>query len=62
MNIFKPIRGYGTHLGLECESEKVANNLQGWFLKTGIHILKCGPKTLGLRPTMTLGVYEAAVL
>lgn len=57
-----PVRGYGTHLGFDCPSQKVANSIQRWFFKTGVHVLKCGPKTFGLRPSMVLGVQEAAVL
>ena len=61
MGLYDIVRGYGTHLGLECPSERAANSLQGWFLAGGIHILKCGPKTLALRPSMTFNVHEGAV-
>lgn len=57
-----PVRGYGTHLGFDCHTESSANSLQRWFFATGIQALKCGPRTFGLRPALTLGVFDAAQL
>ena len=56
------VRGYGTHLGFDCQNETMANSLQRWFFATGIQALKCGPRTFGLRPSLTLGVFDAAQL
>jgi len=56
------VRGYGTHLGFDFANEKTAQSVQRWLFKSGVHALLCGPKTLALRPSMTLGVKEGAVL
>jgi len=55
------VRGYGTHLGFDFASEKSAQSVQRWLFKSGVHALLCGPKTLALRPSMTLGVKDCAV-
>lgn len=52
-------RGYGTHLAFDSDH---AGLLHRWLLKTGINIRMCGPKTFALRPSLTLGVYDAAQL
>jgi len=58
--LISEIRGYGTHLGFDCRNEEVTNSLQRWLFKSGVHVLKCGPNTLGLRPSLVLGVQDAA--
>jgi len=55
-----PLRGYGTHLGFDCHTEAQASSIQRWFFRTGIQALRCGPKTFGLRPSLTLGVFDCA--
>ena len=52
-------RGYGTHLAFDSDQADV---LQRWLLKSGINMMKCGPRTLALRPSLTLGVRDAAQL
>ena len=59
--IIKNVRGYGTHLGMDFQSEKTAQSVQRWLFKSGVHALLCGPKTLGIKPSMTLSVRDAAV-
>ena len=59
--VIKNVRGYGTHLGFDFKSEKKAASVQRWLFKSGVHALLCGPKTMGIRPSMTLGVRDAAV-
>ena len=54
------VRGYGTHLGFDLQNEEVADSLQRWFFATGIQALKCGPRTIALRPSLTLGVFDCA--
>lgn len=56
------MRGYGTHLGFDCNSEAQADSVQRWLFRSGILALKCGPKTIGLRPSLVLGAQDAAVL
>jgi len=53
------IRGYGTHLGFDCEHPL---QVQRWFQRTGINMHLCGPKTFALRPSLVLGVSDAAQL
>ena len=60
--LFTDVRGYGTHLGFDCHSEAKADSVQRWLFRNGIQALKCGPKTFGLRPSLVLGVKDAAVL
>lgn len=56
------VRGYGTHLGFDVANPLVANSIQSWLFKSGIHLLKCGPQTFGLRPSLVMGVQEGAKL
>jgi len=56
------VRGYGTHLGFDCQTADKADSIQRFLFKAGIHALKCGPKTIGLRPSMTLGFNDCAAL
>lgn len=55
------VRGYGTHLGFDCQSVERADSIQRYLFKAGVHVLKCGPKTIGIRPSLELGVKDAAV-
>ena len=55
------VRGYGTHLGFDV-ADGQADKVQSWLFKSGIHVLKCGPNTLGLRPSLLMGVNEGAKL
>jgi len=55
------VRGYGTHLGFDCQSTQRAESIQRYLFKAGVHVLKCGPKTIGIRPSMELGVRDSAV-
>ena len=56
------VRGYGTHLAFDCANEELADIMQRWLFRSGIHVLKCGSKTLGLRPALDLSVQDAAHL
>ena len=56
------VRGYGTYLSFDCENVKTADSIQRWFLKSGMQVLKCGPRTLGLRPSLVLGTQDCALL
>ena len=56
------VRGYGTHLGFDFANERTAQSVQRWLFKSGIHALMCGPKTMALKPSLTLGVQDGAVL
>ena len=56
------IRGHGTFLAFDCNSERDAHHLQQWFLNTGIHLLRCGPATFGLKPSLKFNGYNAAIL
>ena len=49
------IRGNGTYLGFDCGEADETDNLQNWLLKSGIHVARIGPKTLGLKPSLVLG-------
>ena len=60
--ILKDVRGYGTHLGFDLHSEEMADSVQRWLFRSGIQVLKCGPATIGLRPSLVLGPQECAVL
>lgn len=53
------IRGYGTHLAFDVDDSYLA---QRWLWRNGINVIKCGPNTIGLRPSLTLGCYDAAHL
>lgn len=53
------VRGYGTYLAFDCED---AHLMQRWLWRNGINVLRCGPNTLGLRPSLTLGCDDAAHL
>ena len=53
------VRGYGTHIGFDLQSEKVTDSLQRWLWKSGFNVAKVGPNTLGLRPSLTLGIEDA---
>lgn len=56
------LRGYGTFLGFDTASVRSAEVLQKWFFRSGIHLLRCGPTTFGLRPALILGPKQAALL
>ena len=60
--IVRNVRGYGTFLGFDTPSENHAELVQGYLFKTGIHLLRCGPKTFGLRPALILEPKHAAQL
>jgi 4-aminobutyrate aminotransferase-like enzyme len=56
------VRGYGTFLGFDTGSTESAALMQKWFFRSGIHLLRCGPQTFGLRPALILGTKEGAFL
>ena len=56
------VRGYGTFLGFDVENKEVADNLQKWFFRSGINLLRCGALTFGLRPALILGPKQGAIL
>lgn len=60
--LIKNVRGYGTHLSFDLESVKKTNSVQRWLFRSGIHVLKSGPTSLGLRPSLILGCKDAAIL
>lgn len=53
------VRGYGTHLAFDSVD---ADLVQKWLWRNGINVMKCGPNTIALRPSLTLGCYDAAHL
>ena len=60
--IISDVRGYGTHLAFDAETADSADLLQRWLLRSGINVLKCGPQTFGLRPSLDLRIDDAAHL
>jgi 4-aminobutyrate aminotransferase-like enzyme len=56
------VRGYGTYLGFDLASEQNAELMQKWLFRTGIHMLRCGPTTFGMRPALILGAKECAIV
>lgn len=56
------VRGYGTFLGFDTPSPYIAENMQKYFFKSGINLLRCGENTFGLRPALILGPKHAANL
>ena len=56
------LRGYGTFLGFDVENKEIADNLQKWFFRSGINLLRCGALTFGLRPALILGPRQGAIL
>lgn len=56
------IRGYGTFIGFDAENQEIADNLQKWFFRSGINLLRCGALTFGLRPALIMGPKQAALL
>jgi 4-aminobutyrate aminotransferase / (S)-3-amino-2-methylpropionate transaminase len=56
------VRGYGTYLGFDCPNEEVAKAMQLWFFRSGINLLRCGPRTFGIRPSLTLAPKHGALL
>ena len=56
------VRGYGLHLGFDLENEAAAHSVQRWLWRNGINVNKVGPRTLGLRPALTLSVKDGALL
>jgi len=56
------VRGYGTFIGFDTPSQEVADNLQKWFFRSGINLLRCGAHTFGLRPALILGPKQGAIL
>ena len=54
------VRGYGTFLGFDTSNENVAESLQRYLFKAGINLLRCGPKSFGLRPALILEPKHAA--
>ena len=60
--IVSNIRGYGTFIGFDATNHESADNLQKWFFRSGINLLRCGSLTFGLRPALILGPKQAAVL
>lgn len=56
------VRGYGTFLGFDVQNKEIADNLQKWFFRSGINLLRCGALTFGLRPALILGPKQGAIL
>ena len=56
------VRGYGTFIGFDASSPEAADNLQRWFFRSGINLLRCGALTFGLRPALILGPKDGAIL
>lgn len=54
------VRGYGTFIGFDATFEDTAEKMQRYFFKSGINLLRCGPKTFGLRPALILEPKHAA--
>ena len=49
------VRGYGNFIGFDVPSESYAESLQKWLFINGIHLMRCGTLTFGLRPALILG-------
>ncbi len=62
VGVVQNLRGYGTYLGFDVPNERNAEQLQKWLFISGIHMLRCGPLTYGLRPSLLLGPKDAAYL
>ena len=60
--IIENVRGYGTFIGFDVPNPEVADNMQKWFFRSGINLLRCGPLSFGLRPALILGPKQGAVL
>ena len=60
--IISNVRGYGTFIGFDTPSPEVADNLQKYFFRSGINLLRCGPLSFGLRPALILGPTQGAIL
>jgi len=56
------VRGYGTFLGFDVAGLNTAEKMQKYLFKSGINLLRCGPTTFGLRPSLVLGTRHAANL
>lgn len=56
------VRGYGTFLGFDTPSAHLAENMQKYFFRSGINLLRCGDNSFGLRPALILGPKHAANL
>lgn len=60
--IISNVKGYGTFLGFDVHNQTTALLMQKWFFRSGIHLLKCGPLSFGIRPSLLLGPKQAAHL
>ena len=60
--VIQNVRGTGTFIGFDVASPDYAETMQKWFFRSGIHLLRCGPQTFGLRPALILGPRQAAIL
>ncbi len=56
------VRGVGTHIGFDMPTPQLTDSMQKWLMRGGIHALKCGPTTIGLRPALTFSPEDGAVL
>lgn len=56
------IRGNGTFIGFDVENELVAKKMERWFVRGGIQLLRCGPRTFGIRSSLIFGPSHAATL
>ena len=55
------VRGYGTFLGFDVPQGH-SETVQKYLFRSGIHLLRCGPRTFGMRPALILGPKQAAYL
>lgn len=56
------IRGNGSFVGFDVENELVAEKMERWFARGGIQLLRCGPRTFGIRSALIFGPKHAASL
>jgi len=62
MSIVQNVRGNGTFLSFDAPTQRYAESIQSWLNKSGIHIQRCGPKTLAVRPALIMLPRHAAPL
>jgi 4-aminobutyrate aminotransferase/(S)-3-amino-2-methylpropionate transaminase len=61
-DVITNVRGMGTFVGFDLESSHQTDLMQNWLYRSGIMTARCGPNTIGLRPSLTLLPHDAAHL
>jgi 4-aminobutyrate aminotransferase-like enzyme len=60
-HVCQNLRGYGTFIGFDVQQGQ-SDKVQKYLFRAGIHLLRCGPHSFGLRPALILGPKQAAYL